>query len=169
MTDESCGDRHGREPWPGRSDRGAPGGTAVRPGDRRARRERRSAAPPRRLSARDPAWCRSTAISPTRRSARGWSTLPASSEGSICSSTTRRSSGASGRSLDFDVPRFGRIFPVNAGAPIALIQLAVPLLAERRGLIVNITSDAAHGRVPGLGPVRRQQGCARTADAHARG
>ncbi len=42
--------------------------------------------------------------------------------------------------------------PVNVGAPLALIQLAVPLLAERRGLIVNITSDAAHGAYPGWGP-----------------
>jgi len=28
----------------------------------------------------------------------------------------------------------------------------VPLLAERRGLIVNVTSDAAHGAYPGWGP-----------------
>jgi len=54
--------------------------------------------------------------------------------------------------MEFDVQRFGRVFPVNAGAPIALIQLAVPLLAERRGLIVNITSDAAHAAYPGWGP-----------------
>jgi NAD(P)-dependent dehydrogenase (short-subunit alcohol dehydrogenase family) len=60
--------------------------------------------------------------------------------------------GGIGPLLEFDVPRFGRIFPVNVGAPIALIQLAVPLLAERRGLIVNITSDAAHGAYAGWGP-----------------
>ena len=60
--------------------------------------------------------------------------------------------GPSVRSWTFDVQRFGRVFPVNVGAPIALIQLAVPLLAERRGLIVNITSDAAHGAYPGWGP-----------------
>jgi NAD(P)-dependent dehydrogenase (short-subunit alcohol dehydrogenase family) len=60
--------------------------------------------------------------------------------------------GAIGPLLDFDVQRFGRIFPVNAGAPVALIQRAVPLLADRRGLIVNITSDAAHGAYPGWGP-----------------
>jgi NAD(P)-dependent dehydrogenase (short-subunit alcohol dehydrogenase family) len=52
----------------------------------------------------------------------------------------------------FDVPRFGRLFPVNVGAPLALIQLALPLLAERRGLIVNITSDAATAAYPGWGP-----------------
>ena len=40
--------------------------------------------------------------------------------------------GGIGPLLEFDVQRFGRVFPVNAGAPIALIQLAVPLLAERR-------------------------------------
>jgi NAD(P)-dependent dehydrogenase (short-subunit alcohol dehydrogenase family) len=60
--------------------------------------------------------------------------------------------GGMGPLMTFDVQRFGRVFPVNAGAPIALIQLAVPLLAERRGLIVNITSDAAHGAYAGWGP-----------------
>src|SRR5258705_12791959 len=60
--------------------------------------------------------------------------------------------GGIGPLLEFDVTRFGRVFPVDAGAPIALIQLAVPLLAERRGLIVNITSDAAQGAYPGWGP-----------------
>ena len=60
--------------------------------------------------------------------------------------------GAIGPLMAFDVQRFGRVFPVNAGAPIALIQLAVPLLAARHGLIVNITSDAAHGAYPGWGP-----------------
>jgi NAD(P)-dependent dehydrogenase (short-subunit alcohol dehydrogenase family) len=60
--------------------------------------------------------------------------------------------GPIGPLLAFDVQRFGRVFPVNAGAPIALVQLAVPLLAERRGLIVNITSDAARGAYPGWGP-----------------
>jgi len=53
---------------------------------------------------------------------------------------------------DFDVTRFARLFPVNTGAPLALIQLAVPLLADRRGLIVNITSDAATAAYPGWGP-----------------
>ena len=52
----------------------------------------------------------------------------------------------------FDVPRFGRLFPVNVGAPLVLMQLALPLLAERRGLIVNITSDAATAAYPGWGP-----------------
>jgi NAD(P)-dependent dehydrogenase (short-subunit alcohol dehydrogenase family) len=60
--------------------------------------------------------------------------------------------GGIGPLVDFDVPSFGRIFPVNTGAPIALIQIAVPLLSERRGLIVNITSDAAVGAYPGWGP-----------------
>ena len=60
--------------------------------------------------------------------------------------------GAIGPLLAFDIPRFGRLFPVNVGAPMALTQLAVPLLAERRGLIVNITSDAATAAYPGWGP-----------------
>jgi NAD(P)-dependent dehydrogenase (short-subunit alcohol dehydrogenase family) len=60
--------------------------------------------------------------------------------------------GGIGPLMAFDVQRFGRVFPVNAGAPLALIQLAVPLLAARHGLIVNITSDAANGAYPGWGP-----------------
>ena len=60
--------------------------------------------------------------------------------------------GGIGPLMAFDVQRFGRVFPVNAGAPIALIQLAVPLLAARHGLIVNITSDASNGAYPGWGP-----------------
>jgi NAD(P)-dependent dehydrogenase (short-subunit alcohol dehydrogenase family) len=60
--------------------------------------------------------------------------------------------GAIGPLMEFDVTRFGRLFPVNAGAPIALIQLAEPLLAERRGLIVNVTSDAARAAYAGWGP-----------------
>ena len=60
--------------------------------------------------------------------------------------------GGIGPLPDTDVERFGRIFLVNASAPLALIQLVVPLLAERRGLIVNVTSDAAHGAYAGWGP-----------------
>jgi len=60
--------------------------------------------------------------------------------------------GVMGPLLAFDVPRFGRLFPVNVGAPMVLTQLAVPLLAERRGLIVNITSDAATAAYPDWGP-----------------
>jgi NAD(P)-dependent dehydrogenase (short-subunit alcohol dehydrogenase family) len=60
--------------------------------------------------------------------------------------------GGIGPLMDFDVTRFGRVFPVNTGAPIALIQIAVPLLVERRGLIVNITSDAARAAYAGWGP-----------------
>jgi NAD(P)-dependent dehydrogenase (short-subunit alcohol dehydrogenase family) len=60
--------------------------------------------------------------------------------------------GPMGPLVDVDVRSFGQLFPINTGAPLALIQLAVPLLARRRGLIVNITSDAAIGAYPGWGP-----------------
>jgi len=60
--------------------------------------------------------------------------------------------GGIGPLATFDVQRFGRIFPVNTEAPVALAQAALPLLAARRGLIVNITSDAAKGAYPGWGP-----------------
>ena len=60
--------------------------------------------------------------------------------------------GVVGPLVAFDVPRFGRLFPVNVGAPMVLTQLALPLLSARRGLIVNITSDAATAAYPGWGP-----------------
>jgi NAD(P)-dependent dehydrogenase (short-subunit alcohol dehydrogenase family) len=60
--------------------------------------------------------------------------------------------GSIGPLQTFDVPRFARLFPVNVGAPLALVQLALPLLVESRGLIVNITSDAATAAYPGWGP-----------------
>jgi NAD(P)-dependent dehydrogenase (short-subunit alcohol dehydrogenase family) len=60
--------------------------------------------------------------------------------------------GPIGPLREFDVPRFGRLFPVNVGAPMVLMQLALPLLVERQGLIVNITSDAATAAYPGWGP-----------------
>ena len=60
--------------------------------------------------------------------------------------------GTIGPLLAFDVPQMGRLFPVNVGAPTILMQLAAPLLSWRRGLIVNITSDAATAAYPGWGP-----------------
>ena len=36
--------------------------------------------------------------------------------------------GTVGPLAAFDVPRFGRLFPVNVGAPMVLTQLALPLL-----------------------------------------
>ena len=60
--------------------------------------------------------------------------------------------GGIGPLAHFDVTRFAHIFPVNTGAPLALVQLALPLLSLRRGLIVNITSDAAVAAYPGWGP-----------------
>jgi NAD(P)-dependent dehydrogenase (short-subunit alcohol dehydrogenase family) len=60
--------------------------------------------------------------------------------------------GPIGPLAEFDVPSFSRLFPVNVGSPMVLVQLALPMLAERRGLIVNITSDAASAAYPGWGP-----------------
>ena len=44
-----------------------------------------------------------------------------------------------------------RVFEVNVVAPLALIQVTRRYLAQARGLIVNITSDAAEGGYPGWG------------------
>ncbi len=46
---------------------------------------------------------------------------------------------------------FLRVFDVNVLAPLALIQESLPLLEKSRGLVVNVTSDAAVGGYPGWG------------------
>ncbi|WP_051326183.1 SDR family oxidoreductase [Glycomyces tenuis] len=51
-----------------------------------------------------------------------------------------------------DLGAWPRLFDVNMRAPIALAQLALPSLRERRGAIVNITSDAATGPYATWGP-----------------
>ena len=44
------------------------------------------------------------------------------------------------------------MFRTNVGAPLALIQVALPLLRRSAvGAIVNVTSDAAHGAYEGWG------------------
>ena len=43
------------------------------------------------------------------------------------------------------------VFAVNVLAPLALMQLALPLLTARGGLIVNLSSDAAVAGYPGWG------------------
>lgn len=43
------------------------------------------------------------------------------------------------------------VFEVNTFAPLALIQALLPYLKSRRGVVVNISSDAATGGYPGWG------------------
>jgi NAD(P)-dependent dehydrogenase (short-subunit alcohol dehydrogenase family) len=59
--------------------------------------------------------------------------------------------GGIGPLSDVDLGRLERVLQVNVVAPVALIELALPLLTERSGLIVNISSDAAQGAYPGWG------------------
>jgi NAD(P)-dependent dehydrogenase (short-subunit alcohol dehydrogenase family) len=46
---------------------------------------------------------------------------------------------------------FRRVLEINTIAPLSLVQEALPLLIRARGLVVNITSDAAVGAYPGWG------------------
>ncbi len=46
---------------------------------------------------------------------------------------------------DLPIEQFAHVILTNAGAPLALIQAALPTLRDRHGAIANITSDAAHG------------------------
>lgn len=52
---------------------------------------------------------------------------------------------------DYAIEEMRRVFDVNVIAPLALIQDALPLLKERSGLVVNLSSDAAKGGYPGWG------------------
>ncbi|MCI4345269.1 MAG: SDR family oxidoreductase [Thermoplasmata archaeon] len=49
------------------------------------------------------------------------------------------------------LPAFRDILEVNLVAPLALLQATRPWLAKARGLVVNITSDAAVSAYPGWG------------------
>ena len=47
------------------------------------------------------------------------------------------------RIADYPLDVLAHVYAVNALAPVALAQLALPHLRDRSGVIVNITSDAA--------------------------
>jgi NAD(P)-dependent dehydrogenase (short-subunit alcohol dehydrogenase family) len=55
------------------------------------------------------------------------------------------------RLADFPVDQIGEVFRTNAGAPLALLQLALPLLRTSHGAIVNVTSDASVEAYEGWG------------------
>lgn len=44
-----------------------------------------------------------------------------------------------------------QVYRVNVIAPLALTQAALPLLRQRRGVVVNVTSDAGRESYPGWG------------------
>jgi len=52
---------------------------------------------------------------------------------------------------DFPVDGIGDVFRTNAGAPLALVQAALPLLRRSGGAVVNVTSDAAVEAYEGWG------------------
>lgn len=47
------------------------------------------------------------------------------------------------RLADYPLEALREVYEVNAVAPLALVQLALPALRERRGSVVTVTSDAA--------------------------
>jgi NAD(P)-dependent dehydrogenase (short-subunit alcohol dehydrogenase family) len=52
---------------------------------------------------------------------------------------------------DVEPAHLERLLRVNVVAPLALTRDALPLLVARRGLVVNVSSDAAQGAYPGWG------------------
>lgn len=53
--------------------------------------------------------------------------------------------------MDYPLVALERVLAVNLLAPLGLVQEARPLLSAGRGLVVNISSDAALGGYPGWG------------------
>jgi NAD(P)-dependent dehydrogenase (short-subunit alcohol dehydrogenase family) len=53
--------------------------------------------------------------------------------------------------LAYDLERLRQLFDANAIAPLALVQATAPALARARGLVVNLSSDAARGGYRGWG------------------
>ena len=53
--------------------------------------------------------------------------------------------------IDVEAAPIERLIRVNLIAPLQLTRAALPLLAERAGLVVNISSDAAQGAYAGWG------------------
>ena len=52
---------------------------------------------------------------------------------------------------DYPLGGLEDVFTVNVSAPLGLIQVALPLLKRSKGLVVNVSSDAAVGGYPGWG------------------
>jgi NAD(P)-dependent dehydrogenase (short-subunit alcohol dehydrogenase family) len=52
---------------------------------------------------------------------------------------------------DYPQEAFEQVLEVNLLAPLALVQEALPVLRNARGLVVNLSSDAAQGGYPGWG------------------
>ena len=52
---------------------------------------------------------------------------------------------------DYSLKDLEQVFTTNLIAPLGLVQEALPLLKRSRGLVVNISSDAAVGGYPGWG------------------
>src|SRR5256885_13181618 len=60
--------------------------------------------------------------------------------------------------VDYPLDVLRRVFEVNVVAPLALTRTCLPILQKSRGLVVNITSDAARGGYPGWGGDRGSKG-----------
>jgi NAD(P)-dependent dehydrogenase (short-subunit alcohol dehydrogenase family) len=52
---------------------------------------------------------------------------------------------------EYPLDELERVYRINVVAPVALVQALVPALSRRRGLVVNVSSDAALGGYPGWG------------------
>ena len=53
--------------------------------------------------------------------------------------------------VEHPLPALRRVFEVNVIAPLALVADCLPILKASKGLVVNITSDAARAGYPGWG------------------
>jgi NAD(P)-dependent dehydrogenase (short-subunit alcohol dehydrogenase family) len=59
--------------------------------------------------------------------------------------------GGIGPLAELSLERLERLWRVNVMAPLALTRVLLPLIALRRGVVVNVSSDAAQGAYAGWG------------------
>ena len=52
---------------------------------------------------------------------------------------------------EYGLEHLTRLYDTNVVAPLGLVQEALPLLKAKRGLVINVSSDAATGAYPGWG------------------
>ncbi len=53
--------------------------------------------------------------------------------------------------VDYPLPALERVMAANVLAPLALVQSLAPMLERSRGLVINVSSDAARGGYAGWG------------------
>ena len=110
--------------------------------------------PPLARRPRAPPWSRCWGTLPTRLTGRNWWPPPSGRTGRLDLLVNNASALGPSPLPPFrghDLAVLRQLFETNVIAPLALVQLALPLLAASGGAVLNITSDAAVEAYEGWG------------------